>query len=159
MSANGDDDLLTLLVGGGHLSPSLKAIVAGYAQRWAISPFHALLETSVMDEADLADALGATLAIDRMYHLLGQPVDEEALKIIGFRRAREWECLALTSDGGLDLVLADPTQKDRIGVLRRELNCELTLAVAERSDIVGAIDELFPLPAQLPSLFGACSRP
>jgi hypothetical protein len=85
-------------------------------------------------------------------------VDEEALKIIGFRRARDWECVAVASDGGLDLVLADPTQKERIGVLRRELNRELTLAVAERSDIVEAIDELFPLPDQLPSLFGSCSK-
>lgn len=147
-------DILALLVKGGFLTPTIRRVVDAFAKRWDISPFHSLLITEVMPEHDLADALATLCSVDRLFHVASLGVDDEALKVIGFKRAREWECIALkTEDGGLDLVFADPTRLDRSRQLKQELKRELTLAVAERSDIVGAIDELFPLAAQLPSLF------
>lgn len=150
-----NDTLLDLLVEDEHITASMRDMLTHYMQTWQVSAFHALLMTEVIDEAELADALAASLGIDRLFQVRSLPLAEEASVKIGFARAREWECLALQSESGrIDLVAADPTRIDRIALLRRELACELTLAVAERSDIVGAIDELFPLSSQLPSLFG-----
>jgi hypothetical protein len=147
-------EILPLLVKGGFLTPTMRRVIEAFSKKWDITPFHAILLTEVMPENDLADALATLCSVDRLFHISSLPIDEEALKVIGFKRAREWECIALqTEDGTLDLVLADPTQYERTSQLKQELKRELTLAVAERSDIVGAIDELFPLAAQLPSLF------
>jgi hypothetical protein len=158
MSTNDSLDILEILEKSGQITPTIRRMIESFAAKWRISPFHALLQTEVMNETALADALALALGIDRLFQVQSLPPAEEALHIIGFRRAREWECMAFQAESGrLDLTCADPTQKDRIGVLRRELNCELTLAVAERSDIVGAIDELFPLADQLPSLFSPTS--
>lgn len=147
-------DILAMLTKGGFVTPTIKRIIEAFGKKWGVSPFHALLITEVLPENDLADALATLCSVDRLFHVASLGVDEEALKIIGFKRAREWECIALKAeDGKLDLVFADPTRTDRTEQLKQELKRELTLAVAERSDIVGAIDELFPLSAQLPSLF------
>lgn len=150
-------DILKLLVDGEFITDATRRMVAAFATRWRVSPFHALIETAVLGESELADHLASLLGIDRLYSLKGLAIAPEAANIIGFQRAREWECIALTADSGtaapLDVVLADPTAEARIETLRRELNCGLTLACAERSDIVRAIDELYPLSAQLPSLF------
>jgi hypothetical protein len=147
-------DILTRLVKGGFITPTIRKTVEHFAKRWDVSHFHALLVTEVMPENDLADALATLCGVDRLFHVASLGIDEEALKIIGFKRAREWECIVLeTEDGTLDLVFADPTQTERTQQLKQELKRDLTLAVAERSDIVGAIDELFPLSSQLPSLF------
>lgn len=146
--------ILALLVKGGFLTPNLKRVIEAFARKWEMSPFHALLMTEVFPENELADALATLCGVDRLFHVASLGIDEEALKIIGFKRAREWECIVVkTEDGALDLVFADPTQTARTLQLKQELKRELTLAVAERSDIVGAIDELFPLSSQLPSLF------
>ena len=153
-SRTAPSDILTLLVKGGFVTPTLRRIIEGFAKKWDLSPFHALLITEVMPENDLADALATLCSVDRLFHVVSLGVDEEALKIIGFKRAREWECIALkTEDGMLDLVFADPTRSERTAQLKQELKRELTLAVAERSDIVRAIDELYPLSSQLPGLF------
>ena len=152
--ADGSGDLLPLLVRGGFITQSVRRLVERFTARWDVTPFHALLLTEVMAEQDLADALAKLLGVDRIFNVRTATVDEEALKIIGFQRARQWECLVLkTEHGTRDLVIADPSRNDRTQQLKQELKLEMTLAVAERSDIVGAIDELFPLSAQLPSLF------
>lgn len=147
-------EILDLLAKGGYLTPNVRSAVARFAKRWELSHFHALLMTRAVSEADLADAVAKGLGIHRLFHVPTLTVDEECLKIIGFRRARLWECLVLkTEDGAFDLVFADPTQHERTRQLKQELKRDLTLSVSERSDIVGAIDELFPLAEQLPSLF------
>lgn len=158
-------DILALLEGQRAITTAGRLMLENYCRRWRVSAFHALLATEVLEESQLADALAAGLGIDRLYAVTSLRPAEEAIKAIGFRRAREWEVMAFVSelvaegeDGTVhvDVAFADPTQYDRIDVLRRELKCEFNLSVAERSDIVSSIDELFPLAEQLPSLFGLC---
>src|SRR5262245_5585695 len=113
-AAKPDVDLLSLLVKGGFLTPTTRRVIENFARRWDMSPFHALLVTEVMSEHDLADALATLCSVDRLFHVASLGVDEETLKILGFKRAREWECIVLkTEDGTFDLVLADPTRTDR----------------------------------------------
>lgn len=157
-------ELLDVLVENAYVSASVRSMLQNFMKRWSVSAYHALLLTEVLDEPRLTDALGECLGVDRLFNVQGMAAAEAANRAIGFRRAREWECIAVQSErmgdtqGGeascrIELVIADPTRHERIALLRRELACEMTLAVAELSDIVGAIDELYPLADQLPSLF------
>lgn len=152
------DDLLLLLEREDYLTKASRLAVERYVAKWQVSPFHALLMTELMSESALANALARSLKIDRLHHLRSLKLAEDTLDIITFKRAREWECIPLTGDGGkdgtLDLVFADPTAKDRINEIKQGLKRDFALSVAERSDIVRAVDELYPLSAQLPSLYG-----
>jgi hypothetical protein len=146
--------LLQALVKDDCLTVTSCGMIERYMKTWDVSAFHALLESALMSEAELANALARTLAIPRLYHLPSLKLAEEATAAVTFRRAREWECLPLRGEGGgVELVLADPTRDDRIGEIKRGLTVEITLAVAERSDILKAVDELYPLALQLPSLY------
>jgi hypothetical protein len=124
--------------------------------RWGVLAFDALLTTGIVDEATYANAVSSVLKIDRLYHLGTLRLAEETLDFFTFQRARAWLALPLRAQGGedgrLEVVLADPTQHDRIEEIKRGLNREFTLAVADRGDMVRAIDELYPLAAQVPSL-------
>lgn len=152
-----DFSLLHLLEKEDYLSRTNRLVVERFVQRWEVSPFHALLMTELMSEAALANALARALKVDRLHHLRTLKLAEDTLQIITFKRAREWECVALVSDkahgGGLEVVFADPTRKDRIDEIKQGLKRDFALSVAERTDIVRAVDELYPLSAQLPSLY------
>lgn len=157
-------DILSVLEREDLITGTGRRLVESYMNTWEVSALDALLSTHMMAEADLANALAKILKIDRLYHVHTMSIAEEALAVLPFKRARAWQCLVIRgserADGGtltqgrLELVLADPTRSDRIIEIKQGLKQELTLSVAERSDIVRAIDELYPLSAQLPSLYG-----
>jgi hypothetical protein len=155
-------DLLTLLEKENYLTKTNRLVIERFVQRWEVSPFHALLMTELLSESQLANALARSLKLDRLHHLRTLKLAEDTLDIITFRRAREWECIALVADeragGGLELVFADPTRKDRIDEIKQGLKRDFALSVAERTDIVRAVDELYPLSAQLPSLYGQIAK-
>jgi hypothetical protein len=150
-------DLLGRLVKGRFISAACRQMVELFEKRWQVSSYHAIIQTQVMPEAALADAMAEIYKIDRVYQVAALPISREALRIIGFKRARAWECLAVGDfegrTGQFEIVIADPSQKVWIEQLKQELKRELTLAVGERSDIVKAIDEIYPLAEQLPSFF------
>ena len=146
--------LLEGLEAAGAITATTRSMIQRFMTTWQVSAFHALLMTEVLSEAEVASALAEALSLPRLYHVRTMQIAEEALPVVTFRRAREWECLPLKGEGGkVELVLADPTRQDRIDEIRRGLKSEMTLSVGERSDIVRAIDELYPLSAQLPSLY------
>ena len=132
-------------------------MLKAFMKRWDMSALHAILQTKLISESDLADAMARTLGLNRLFHCETLPVEPEALALVSFAKARRWECMPVSLTEGrdrLELVVADPTRQERYRELSNELETELVLAVAERSDIVGAIDELYPLAEQLPELFG-----
>lgn len=148
-------DILLILEREEHITETNRRLVERFMRTWGTSALDALLDTHLIPEAELANVLAQIMQIDRLYHVNTLTLAAEGLAVLPFRRAREWECLIVQGDAGrLELVLADPTRGDRIAEIKQGLKCELTLSVAERSDIVRAIDELYPLAAQLPSLYG-----
>jgi hypothetical protein len=152
-----NQDLLARLVKGRFISSASRRMVERYVERWQVSPFHAILQTDVLPEPALADAMAEIYKVDRVFQVATLPVSREALRVVGFKRARTWHCLAVGDfegrTGRFEIVLADPSQRGWIDQLKQELKRELTLAVGELSDIVKAIDELYPLAEQLPSFF------
>lgn len=151
-------DILSLLEREDHITETNRRQVERYMRTWGVSALDALLKSHVMPEPELANALAVILKLDRVYNVGTMTLAEESLTVVPFRRAREWCCLVARSESGkLELVLADPTRVARISEIKQGLKKELALSVAERSDIVRAIDELYPLSAQLPHLYGAPS--
>ena len=151
-------DILFVLEREDHVTETSRRLVERYMRTWSCSALDALIRTHVMPEAELANALASILKIDRVYHINTLTFADVSLAVLPFRRAREWVCLVVRQESGqLELVIADPTRTDRISEIKQGLKMELTLSVAERSDIVRAIDELYPLSAQLPSLYGSAN--
>jgi hypothetical protein len=150
--------LLATLEGEGAITATGRTMIGRFMRRWGVSAFHALLMTELLSEAELANALGKSLGLPRLYQLHTLAFADEALAAVDFRRARAWECLPVrgaTCDGGrLELVIADPTRQDRIAVIKAALTHEIRVAVGERTEVLRAVDELYPLSSQLPNLYG-----
>lgn len=158
----GDAELLTFLVEQSLLTQSGKSLIERYVRTWqrttTMTAFQALIETALVTEADLANASANYWGMPRLYHLTGMEVPEALLPRFPFTQARAWECLPLLVDGGgIEFVVANPWYGQRMQDLKAlgaVVGHEITLAVGERGDILKAIDELYPLAAQLPCLLG-----
>ena len=150
-------DTLSLLERGHYLTAINRQMLERFMLRWQMSAYHAIVTTHLITEAKLADAFAELLGVSRVFGLRDRRIHDAAVKKLGFRRSRLWECIPILNEhkelGGVELVVADPSQSERIAELRELLGEGLTLSVAERSDIVSAIDELYPLSAQLPGLY------
>lgn len=156
---NPDDgvQLLAALVSRGLLAPTTERIVALFAERWQCSHFDALLETSVVAEGELADALALLAKVPRLHGIVHQHVFPEVLNLIPFKLARELQAIPLADLDGkgtrIEVAIANPLDASKVTRLRQAIPCEIVLAVGERSDIVSAVDEMYPLKDRWPSLW------
>jgi len=147
--------LLDVFVAKGVITPTNRRVLERFMATWDVSAYHGLLLTKLLAEEELADSLASALKLPRRYHFLDAQLDESTLTVLDFSRARAWECLPIrAADGGLVVVFADASRIDRISEIKQGLKREFTLAVAALSATLKAIDELYPLAAQLPSLYG-----
>jgi len=148
---------LDFLVRDKRITPVIAAMLREFKKRWGLSEYYAVLQCSVLSESELADAIASGMGIDRVFHPATLPIENEALDLIPFRKARALECLPvhIVEEGikALEIVVSDPSNGETIASIAAECGMQLRLAVAERSDIVSAIDELYPLADQVPALF------
>jgi hypothetical protein len=158
-ASGGANTVLAPLVAAGFLTRSNRQAIEGFMATWGVSAIDAVLETRILDEQALADALAQICKVDRVFQVGHLTLWPASVATLGYRRARDWQCFVAQHEGTdkPELIVVDPTQSERIALIKQELRQELTLAVGERSDIVGAIDALYPLSAQLPSFFEAPS--
>ncbi len=149
-------NILDILLERGEISPSTIQVIERYVETWECTPFEALIECNIFSESDLADLLAQILKCDRIYYVGSLNIAKDALEALPFEHARQWTCLPVRFQDGakesLEVVVADPTREDHLKVLRKLLNCDFVLAVGERTDILVAVDELYPLEKQIPSL-------
>jgi hypothetical protein len=154
--------ILDILSAAGAISRSTQGVVKKFASTWGCSGFNALLKTHVFDEIQLADLLSQTLRIDRIYNVSSIVVNGEMLHRIPYDFSIDFECLPLNFSHSysdrMEVLMADPTNEVALQQLKSLLGCELSLAVGERSDIVKAINRLYPVEMQLPGIGGGRDR-
>ena len=148
--------ILDLFRASEAISDSTFDVVKKFAVTCGCSGYLALLETHVFDESQLTDLLASLMKIDRIYNVSTLSVSTDLLASLPYELALKFECLPLNLShaGGQkhEVLFADPTDEEAQVRLRQLLGCELSLAVGERSDIVNAINRLYPVERQLPSL-------
>jgi len=153
--------LLETLQKRGHLTATNVRTIQAFVQRWHVPAHVAVLETCVLDEASLAEAIADCYAMPRLVQLRQIKVSRVNLERIPYAEARRLEVLPVgpnSSNGRFGVVMADPTDPARVAAVRDIIGEELTLAVADRTDIVGTIDEFYPLSGRLPSIW-ECDAP
>ena len=149
----GDEQLLSALVAEGQLTPTARRLVERFAEEWSLSALRSVLMSELMTESDLANFSAHRLGLTRLYNLQSGVLAPGAARFVSFAEARRHLWLPLAREGGgTELVVADPWQPEAHQRLVASGQAQIALAVAERSDILKATFELYPLEDQLPSL-------
>ena len=155
MTLDPNEAVLSLLEKCGDLSPTSRLVITRYMSTWSCDALKALTETHFLTEEALAQRLAEAFQLPLIRGLSKLSIILESLPVIPFQQARDWEMIFVADEEGTKrLVVSSPACLDRIEKIREALPFGFTLSVGERSDIVRAIDELYPLAAQLPSLHG-----
>ena len=145
-------DIFDLLTHNRDISQSTSKMVRKYCEQWQISGFHGLLETHIFDEGALADLLANHLKMDRVYTIFSNASGMKARKNISYEQAKEWECfpsMIMEDTGWVEIVIADPTKRDRVDYLRQVFKQGVHFSVGARCDIIRAIDEYYSIEDQL----------
>ena len=126
-----------------------------FVDTWHCSPLQAIMATHLMTEPEIANVLATLFQMDRLYSLKNHRVDHKSVELLSYKASKENVSVLLIDDSGrYDLVVADPSDQEYIATIRSRATVEFTLAVCERREIVRAIDEKYPLIAQLPTIMG-----
>lgn len=153
-----EPDIVELLVAHRHVSEAQGERFRRFSQKWEVTAYEALLETGVFSEPNLADILAEALGLDRIHRVQDLEFSPQALDALSYDEAKKRVWLPAGEPEGaektLELVVADPTETHEIRSFEQGLGWELRLAVGQRSDIVGYIDEVYPLKEQLPDTVG-----
>ena len=151
-----DSAILDILISRGALAPATKRTIQLFASKWSCSHFSALIESSVISEGELADALALMVQIPRLHGISSQHISPEVLGLLSYSTAREFEAIPVANfedTGKVEVAVANPADENRVNALRKMFSGEIVLAVGERSDIVSAIDEMYPLKNRWPSVW------
>lgn len=126
-----------------------------FVDQWKCSPLQAIVDTRILTETDLANGLAKIFQVDRLYSLRSHRIDDQSMKLLSYKEAKENVAVLLVDDSGrYDLVIGDPSDQGYLDSLKKKSGVAFTLAVGERSEIVRAIDEKYSLAAQLPTIVG-----
>ena len=148
--------ILEILRSEGVLSDSTGRLVHNYMNRWKISGYTALLDTHIFNEAYLADILARTLRIVRIYNVLSIGTNKEVCDLLPYKEAITRCCMPVSWVGNnkdtVEILFCDPTDDQNIEEVKKIMGCNLNLAVAERSEIIDAINNGYPIEAQIPEI-------
>ncbi|MDD9951699.1 MAG: hypothetical protein OXT67_09060 [Zetaproteobacteria bacterium] len=146
------DSIFDLLEYNGYLSPSAVGLLRGYCERWQVTGYQAIVESHLLSEDALADALSESLKIDRLFHVCFNAALIRPEESISYALACRWCCIetdAIRQFEGREFALADPTERSTIVELRRMFGRRVRVAVAPASEIKRAIWAHYPLWEQI----------
>ncbi len=149
------DDIIDVLFKGGNLTEINVTMLRAYMDRWKVGGYHALIETHVIPDFEIADFLAEYLKIPRYYNLGPNDISEAALEKISYIQAREHCCLPveITKDKLLKVIFADPTNKKVISKLVETIGIEITPAVSSKHEIEVAVGNIYSPEQQLGWVF------
>lgn len=148
-------EIFELLLNNNVISNDMIRLVEAYCKKWGVTGYHGILETHLLQQDELADVLARILKLDRIFHIKEHDTLPQAICYLEHKRAQMWECFPnkLLDDGKrLEIIIADPTQPQRISYLKKYIPIPFDLAVGTQKVIRMAIDRYYPLEEQLPFL-------
>ena len=148
-------DLLTVLRAAGYLTDTSVQLLGRFVARWGVPPLDAMLESHVMSEDRLADAIAEAFKCERIYALDHEEINQELLQRVPFRIAFELELLVLgigDDNDSMRIMMVDPSSASRWQGLRAYVTGPIKVCVCERKLVRRAAQDLYPIEAQLPGL-------
>lgn len=151
--------LLHELEEAGFLTATNVRQIGHYSQKWNISTYESLLQTHILTEHSLADAIAETYKLERIYSFDQQEIDENVLAKVPFERALAFQCLVSHRDEkGVYLVyLLNPVDPTLEKFLRENL-ATYRVVILDKRLMQRCLEEAYPLLMQLPSLANTHSK-
>jgi type IV pilus assembly protein PilB len=129
---------------------SLDSLNGGWGEEE--TSVRALVEKGALTEAQLASARAAQAGLP-FIELLEHPVDRSAISLVSAALCRRHEVLPIgAGDGFLTLAMVDPGNIFAIDDVRAATKLQIHLAVAERADLLSAIDRFHRADGELNDL-------
>ena len=129
---------------------SLDTIPGGWGEEEL--SVRALVEQGVLTEAQVASARAAQAGLP-FVELLEYPVDRTAVSLVAASLCRRHEVLPIAmSEDSLTLAMVDPGNVFAIDDVRAATRLQIHLVVAERSDLISAIDRFHRADGELNDL-------
>lgn len=145
--------LLEALEDAGYITSTNVRMLGIYADKWKVSTYGALLETHIMAEHSLADAIAEVFKLDRLYSFDSSDVDSEALAMISWSEAQQFKCFIpyRDDDGTFQVCLLDPLDETVLHFLGQRLP-RFRPMIMDRRMMCRSIEEAYPLERQIPTL-------
>ncbi|MCX6127984.1 MAG: hypothetical protein NTX25_02835 [Proteobacteria bacterium] len=145
--------LLTALEEAGYITKTNVRMFNHYAEKWGIGTYLTLLQTHVLADHSLADAIAEVFKLDRLYSFDVSDVEEDALSMISFYEAWEYACFVpyRDEDGTFQACLLDPQDERVIQFLSQRLPRFQPL-ILDRRLLYRSIEDAYPLERQIPSI-------
>ncbi|MEY4630825.1 MAG: Type secretion system protein N-terminal domain [Pseudomonadota bacterium] len=147
----------------GILSPDQKTMVDGFCKRWNCSGFEALIETHMVQEVQFADHAAEILGLPRLRNLKQRKLLSNPGQLIPLPFARRKMAIVVdVIDPGpatlnqrrvFKVAVANPWDPHMINSLEEMLDGDIEYAVADRSDILDAIDRNYPFSDFVPEFW------
>lgn len=136
-----------------YISRTNVRVIEQYCKRWEVSAYHALLETHILTEHDLADAIAETYSVDRVYSFDKSDIDFQVLSRVPYADALKYECCVPHRDekGSYLVYIVDPTDQNLSDYLDQNL-VAYKLVIVDLTLMKRSIEEAYPIELQLPSL-------
>lgn len=153
-------DLLQNLAMRGVLTASNHEMLSRFANRWNLTGFDAILETKILSETKLADEIAEIYGFVRLQALPFEALPESLFNAIDYKTARALEVMPLGDILGHQkffVLLANPTDKNKVGMVRHLIGQDIELGIAERHLVRKMIDRFYPITMQLSHILGGCS--
>ncbi len=129
---------------------SLDSMPGGWGEEE--TSVRALIEQGVLTEAQVASARAAQAGLP-FVELLEYPVDRTAVSLVAASLCRRHEVLPIAMSGdSLTLAMVDPGNVFAIDDVRAATRLQIHLVVAERSDLLSAIDRFHRADGELSDL-------
>ncbi len=146
-------NLLRDLENNEYISETNVRIIEQYCSRWSVTAYHALLQTHILTEHDLADVIAETYSIDRVYSFDKNDIDLQVLRKVSYADALQYQCCAPHRDekGSYLVYIVDPTNSSLMTFLGQTLD-GYRLVVVDLTLMARSIEEAYPLDLQLPTL-------
>jgi len=145
--------LLEALEDAGYITSTNVRMLSIYAEKWSVTTYDALLQTHIMAEHSLADAIAEIFKLDRLYSFDSSDVDAESLAMIAWSEAQEYQCFIpyRDDDGTFQVCLLDPLNEKVLQFLGQRLP-RFRPVILDRRMMYRSIEEAYPLERQIPTL-------